>query len=327
MKLSEYGTLVSTQMYFVNPDNSIAAMTYKNDISDVDLTMEKVNGSIFHYTGEMKHHGRKRHINCNLIPENLSKALEIRNHSTPDKALSLTMRQAPKDNIINGKYKASLPLELPDHNKILYTFEVDEENMCMLFENNTARVLSVKSDGDLKLEYEIIIFGNTAFTYNVSSKPFSIDAYTILSKDGNMINTSYTGMLAIPNCPDKNLFYPQAVIYFENGIHKTTIELTYDNLGILMDGSDHRTRYERTDYYSISCHPVYLDSFNPEMYFDNGETYWVMEQSYVNEDNSFDATKQVYKIDPRKKKDLLDFIENAEPKLMLELDMDDDKEE
>ena len=97
-------------------------------------------------------------------------------------------------------------------------------------------------------------------------------------------------------------------------------------MGILMDGSDHRTRYERTDYYSISCHPVYLDSFNPEMYFDNGETYWVMEQAYVNEDNSFDVTKQVYKIDPRKKKDLLDFIENAEPKLMLELDMDDDKE-
>ena len=39
MKLSEYGTLVSTQTYFVDPDNSIAAMTYNNDISDVDLTM------------------------------------------------------------------------------------------------------------------------------------------------------------------------------------------------------------------------------------------------------------------------------------------------
>ena len=143
----------------------------------------------------------------------------------------------------------------------------------MLFENDTARVLSVDSDGNLKLEYEILIFGNTAFTYNISSYPFSIDSYTILSKDGNMVNTSYTGMFDIPNCPDKNLFYPQAVIYFENGIQKATIELKYDNMGILMDGSDHRTRYERTDYYSISCHPLYLDSFNPEMYFDNGETY------------------------------------------------------
>lgn len=327
MKLSEYGTLVSTQTYFVDPDNSIAAMTFNNDISDVDLTMEKSNNPNFYYIAEMKHHGRNKNFNCNVIPENLSKALAFCDHSNPDKALSLTMRRAPKDNIVNGKYKVSLPLELPDHNKILYTFEVDEENMCMLFEDNTARVLSADSDGNLKLEYQILIFGNTAFTYNISSFPFSIDSYTILSKDGNMVNTSYAGMFDIPNCPDKNLFYPQAVIYFENGIQKATIELEYDNMGILMDGSDHRTRYERTDYYSISCHPLYLDSFNPEMYFDNGETYWVMEQAYVNEDNSFDVTKQVYKIDPRKKKDLLDFIENAEPKLMLELDMDDDKEE
>ena len=282
MKLSEYGTLVSTQTYFVDPDKSIAAMTYNNDISDVDLSLEKSNNPNFYYLGEMKHHGRNKYINCNIIPENLSKALEIRNHSNPDKALSLTMRRAPKDNIINGRYEVSLPLELPDHSKILYTFEVAAENICTLFENDIARVLSVDSDDNLKLEYEILIFGNTAFTYNISSVPFSIDSYTILSKDGNMINTSYTGMFNIPNCPDKNLFYPQAVIYFENGIQKATIELEYDNMGILMDGSDH---------------------------------------------NSFDVTKQVYKIDPRKKNDLLDFIENAEPKLMLELDMDDDKEE
>ena len=169
MKLSEYGTLVSTQTYFVDPDKSIAAMTYNNDISDVDLTMEKSNNPNFYYIAEMKHHGRNKNFNCNVIPENLSKALAFCNHSNPDKALSLTMRKAPKDNIVNGKYRASLPLELPDHSKILYTFEVDAEHNCMLFENNTARVLSVKSDGNLKLEYEIIIFGNTAFTYNISS--------------------------------------------------------------------------------------------------------------------------------------------------------------
>lgn len=325
MKLSEYGTLVSTQIYFVDPDKSIGAMTYNNDISDVDLTLEKSNNPNFYYVGEMKYHGRQRTIKCNLIPENLCKALEFRDHSNPNNALSLTMRQAPKDDMANGKYRASLPLELPDHSKILYSFEVDEDKKCILFENNTARILSTDPDNNLKLDYDIRIFGNTAFTYNVSATPFSIDSYTILSKDGNMVNTSYVGMYDIPNCPDKNLFYPQAVIYFENGIQKTTIELKYDNMGIIMDGSDHRARYERTDYYSISCHPLYLDSFNPEMYFDDGETYWVMEQAYVNEDNSYDVTKQVYKIDPRKKNELLDFIANGEPKLMLELDMDEEE--
>ena len=35
MKLSEYGTLVSTQTYFVDPDKSIAAMTYNNDLGTI----------------------------------------------------------------------------------------------------------------------------------------------------------------------------------------------------------------------------------------------------------------------------------------------------
>ena len=139
-------------------------MTYNNDISDVDLTMEKSNNPNFYYIAEMKHHGRNKNFNCNLIPENLSKALEFCDHSNPDKALSLTMRRAPKDNIINGRYDVSLPLELPDHSKILYTFEVAAENTCMLFENDTARVLSVDSNENLKLEYEIIKNDGSSFS-------------------------------------------------------------------------------------------------------------------------------------------------------------------
>ena len=328
MKLSDYGKKVSEQAYYIDlASKNVNAMYYKSIPDDVEISLERSIGKDYIYDMYTTIHGKEKKLHVNLPPEHINVVRKFFNESD-DNGNKLDLLPKTKmynihnsDLINDGKeFMCALPMKL-DNSEFFYSFNVDANKFAMVDET-CANVCYI--DKTPQIDFRIEIFENSAFTYNVSENPFAIDNYTILSKDGTNISTRYFGFLEIQSEDLANIkytiFIPQFLIHFDNGVERQKLGFKYDEYGVLTDSTEHMGRYEKTDDFIISCHPLYIDSFNPGFYYDENNLYWIMESVELLPEDTY-YKRHIYKIDPDKLKDLRYFIiDGDETKLLLEME-------
>lgn len=334
MKLSDYGKRVSEQLYIIDSDTSyVDGMIYKSSESDVDISIEHSQKSDFKYLVNMVYHGKDKNLYTNTIPNHINMLKDLYNQSNDkgeydrDKLLGSKMYTRENSDLTSdGKqFICGVPMKFKDGKEVFYSFNVDSNKFAIVKDNKVD--VCYNANNQVLEDFRIEIFGTSAFTYNISENPFAIDNYTILSKDGTNISTRYTGFFQIKSECMKNIsdgiFIPQFLIFFDNGVEQNKLCFKYDEYGILMDSTEHMTRYERTEDTITCCHPLYIESFNPEFYYDDKNKYWLMESIDLL-GKSVLYRRSIYKVDDKVKLDeLKDFILNGdETKLLLEIDED-----
>lgn len=312
MKLSDYGTLVSSQEYLFTRDK-VLNMYYES----MDETKIKVEMTL--NTDESKKdkfYKIEMSVNDEIKTFNSVKSYQLIQLMRLFKVSENKSLSARRINYNNAKKKIgdTFIVSLPLRNKSIdFEFSLSETDSAVVTEDNSCDMF----DKDKNPLSHIDLTKNGVFSTNFTDK-VSMSSYNFL--DNRTSRVDYFNFLKCKNSYMENIiplsFLPEKMIVYTNDEKVSEIELSYDEFGILIDKGELPIRYERFYWDDadsedemelmeiVSCHPDYIDGFNPDFYYSEDNEYYVIERLDLSDPIMFTYNRDVYKIDKDKLEEL-----------------------